>query len=127
MDEGGADPIFTGDAGLDAWEEIGGPGAYDGRPVPVANTGGPGTRDSHWREDVLRDELMTGFVGEPPNPLSRLTIGSLADLGYAVDLGEADSFVVPPTTAPPLLRRPRLELRELPLPPPRVVEPSGGG
>src|SRR4051794_6205534 len=50
-------------------------------PVPVENTGGPGTRDSHWREAVFGNELMTGFVGPAGNPLSRTTVGSLQDLG----------------------------------------------
>jgi hypothetical protein len=30
---------------------------------------------------VFRNELMTGFVASPPNPMSRLTVASLKDLG----------------------------------------------
>ena len=61
--------------------------------VPVANTGGSGTRDSHWRESVFASELMTGYVGPGSSlPLSRLTIASLADMGYVVDLGAADAY-----------------------------------
>src|SRR4051812_39274877 len=52
-------PTFTG---TNAKKEYGllkksGPTA-----VPVENTGGPGTKNSHWRDAVFRNELMTGFV-----------------------------------------------------------------
>jgi hypothetical protein len=63
--------------------------------VPVENTGGPGTRDSHWRESVFANELMTGFVGASGNPLSRLTVGSLDDLGYGVDMSAAEPYSLP--------------------------------
>ncbi|MCA9181477.1 MAG: LEPR-XLL domain-containing protein [Planctomycetales bacterium] len=61
--------------------------------VPVENAGGRGTRDAHWRESVFGIELMTGYVGPGVNlPLSRLTIASLADLGYQVDMSAADPY-----------------------------------
>ena len=72
-----------------------------GAKVPVENctnntpsTCGGGTINSHWREGVLRSELMTGYLGSSVtgNPLSALTIGSLKDIGYVVDLNQADSF-----------------------------------
>ena len=67
--------------------------------VPVENTGvvAGGTRDVHWRETTFRTELMTGFVSAAgtPNPLSRITIGSLTDIGYTVNLAVADSYTVP--------------------------------
>jgi hypothetical protein len=67
--------------------------------VPVENTGvvAGGTRDVHWRETTFRTELMTGFVSAAgtPNPLSRITIGSLTDIGYTVTLAVADSYTVP--------------------------------
>ena len=43
----------------------------------------PGTRDGHWRESVFKNELMSGFIAAANNPLSRLTVASLKDLGYA--------------------------------------------
>lgn len=58
--------------------------------VPVETTGGVGTRDVHWRESVLGNELMTGFVNTGANPLTRLTIAQFADLGYQVDFARAD-------------------------------------
>ena len=64
-------------------------------PVPVANTGGQGTRDGHWREAVFGSELMTGFLNPAMNPISRLTIASLEDLGYDVNYAAADPYVLP--------------------------------
>jgi hypothetical protein len=63
--------------------------------VPVENTGGPGTADGHWRESVFRNELMSGFIAAPNNPLSRLTVASLEDLGYEVDLSKAEPYKLP--------------------------------
>ncbi len=67
--------------------------------VPVENCEGfrptqcgAGTRDSHWRESVFRNELMTGYLSGTTQPLSRTTIASLADLGYTVDPEAADPF-----------------------------------
>ena len=65
------------------------------QPVPVANRGGPGTRCGHWREDVFGNELMTGFLNVGTNPLSRLTIATLEDLGYEVDYNAADAYQLP--------------------------------
>jgi len=68
--------------------------------VPVENTGGGGTRDSHWRESIFRSEIMTGWIGPGTNmPISRITVGSLADLGYTVNMAAADAYVPPGTTS----------------------------
>ncbi|MDH2398973.1 leishmanolysin-related zinc metalloendopeptidase [Bradyrhizobium sp. SSUT18] len=64
-------------------------------PVPVENTGGEGTVDSHWRDTVFGAELMTGFVNEGGNPMSRLTIASLQDLGYQVNMEVAQAYHLP--------------------------------
>jgi hypothetical protein len=64
-------------------------------PVPVANFGGPGTRDSHWREAVFVNELMSPFISGTDNPLSRMTAASLGDLGYQVDLDAAEPYTLP--------------------------------
>ncbi len=90
-DGGLPDPIFTGTQARAQFVALGG-GAFTGRIVPVENTGGAGTRDVHWRETVFRNELMTGFVNTGLNPLSRVTIGALADIGYAVNYSAADSY-----------------------------------
>jgi hypothetical protein len=67
--------------------------------VPLENTGGPGTRDGHWRESVFDTELMTGFAEQREMPLSFLTIGALADLGYSVNRDAKDSYTVPAPAA----------------------------
>jgi hypothetical protein len=91
---GGSDPIFQGAVGREQFQLIGG-GTYTGIPVPLENTGGAGTRDSHWRISVLRRELMVGFAQAGGMPLSRLSVGALADLGYVVRLENAEAFTVP--------------------------------
>jgi hypothetical protein len=63
-----------------------------GNTVPLEPNGGPGTALSHWAEDVFGDELMTGFLSGSTNPLSKVTVGTLNDLGYAVNYSSADSF-----------------------------------
>ena len=91
---GSANPTFTGAAAIREFAALRGEGAAP-LAVPVANVGGPGTRDSHWREAVFANELMTGFLDTGVNPISRMTVGSLADLGYEVDFGAADPYVLP--------------------------------
>ena len=61
--------------------------------MPVENEGGAGTMNAHWRETVLKNELMTGFVNSGvANPLSLLTVRSLTDMGYVVNTAAADAF-----------------------------------
>lgn len=88
---GTSDPYFTGAEANDAFLDVGG-AAYTGNPVPVENTGGPGTQDGHWRESVFDTEAMTGWLTVGANPLSSVTVASLADQGYAVDMSAADGF-----------------------------------
>lgn len=90
---GTANPRFTGE---NARREFGALKGDGGSPaVPVENTGGQGTRDGHWRDTVFVNELMTGFVADPGNPLSRMTVASLQDMGYAVDLSKAEPYALP--------------------------------
>lgn len=44
----------------------------------------------HWDEDYLGTELMTPFAEDGPMPLSRVTLGALADLGYQVNYAKAE-------------------------------------
>lgn len=88
----GSNPTFTGTNAKKEYGTLKGTGP---KPVPVENTGGPGTRNSHWRDTVFVNELMTGFVNSAPNPMSRLTVASLKDLGYKVDLTKAEAFELP--------------------------------
>lgn len=87
---GTTDPLFTGRYATSAYRAIGG-----GHPgVPVENTGGEGTRDGHWRKSVFGDELMTGWISAAGNPISRVTVESLQDLGYMANTGGAETFVL---------------------------------
>jgi hypothetical protein len=88
---GSSDPYFTGSAAVSAFLASGGSG-YPGNPVPVENTGGPGTRDSHWRESVFGSELMTGWINGASAPLSSVTLASLVDLGYTVNVNLSSGF-----------------------------------
>jgi hypothetical protein len=90
---GTTDPRFTGTQATAEYKMLGGTGS--GAGVPVENTGGPGTADSHWRETIFRNELMSGFISGTGNPISRMTVGSLADLGYQVDLDAAEPYQLP--------------------------------
>jgi hypothetical protein len=90
---GTANPVFTGANAMREYAVL--TGANAPTPVPVANTGGPGTRDGHWRESVFGNELMTGFLNGGANPLSRMTIAALQDMGYEVNLTAATPYALP--------------------------------
>jgi hypothetical protein len=90
---GTSNPTFTGQGAMEEYRQLRGGGRR--RQVPVENTGGPGTRDGHWREAVFRNELMSGFISGRGNPLSRVTVASLGDLGYRVDLDAAEPYELP--------------------------------
>ena len=87
---GTSNPTFKGSRAVGEWRSLGGSGN-----VPVENTGGAGTRDGHWRETTFNNELMTGFINTGNDPLSRLSIASLGDLGYTVNTGAADAYSLP--------------------------------
>lgn len=89
---GGPNPTFVGRNAMNEYGSLRGSGPT---PVPVENTGGGGTADSHWRDSVFRNEMMTGFVGSGDNPLSRMTAASLQDLGYVVDVNAAEEYALP--------------------------------
>jgi subtilase family serine protease len=90
---GGAAPIFTGPQATAAYNQIFGTNASG---VPVEGNNSPaGSRDAHWRESVFRTELMTPYISGTSNPISRVTVASLADLGYTVSMSAADAYVPP--------------------------------
>jgi hypothetical protein len=90
--------LFTGARALAEYNRIFGTSAAG---VPVENSGGAGTRDGHWRESLLDAEIMTGYVESSGSmPLSTITVGALADLGYQVNMNAADAFTRPATAAP---------------------------
>lgn len=70
-----------------------------GNKVPVENCGassptgcGTGTINSHWREPVFGNELMTGYINAGPNPLSVVSVAADQDLGYTVNYDAADAY-----------------------------------
>jgi hypothetical protein len=97
-DPGGSNPRFTGPVATAQYNAIFG---RSDAAVPVENSGGPGTHDEHWRESAFGNELMTGFVDDGANPISRVTVGSLADIGYLVDMSAADAYAPPGRPVPP--------------------------
>jgi hypothetical protein len=89
---GTANPTFKGTNAKREYGLLKGGGPL---PVPVENGGGAGTRDSHWRESVFKNELMSGFIAAPNNPLSRMTVASLQDMGYVVNMAAAEAYALP--------------------------------
>jgi hypothetical protein len=90
---GSSNPRFMGENAMREFGALSGAGRPT--PVPVANTGGPGTRDSHWREEVFANELMTGFLNLGPNPFSRVTVAAMNDMRYEVNIDAAEDFTLP--------------------------------
>jgi hypothetical protein len=91
---GTENPTFTGQGAVREYRAlVGDDGNSTG--VPVENTGGPGTAEGHWRETMFRNELMSGFISDPDNPLSRVTAASLGDLGYVVDVDAGEAYSLP--------------------------------
>ena len=129
------DTFFGCAAGLAAFDAIGGAAYTGGFKVPLENcTGappgcGPGTFNSHWRESVFRQELMTGYLNPGSNPVSRVTVGTLEDLGYVVDYAAAEAYtpavpfhVSPRTAGPQNLVNLGADVMDRPI---FVVDPSG--
>jgi hypothetical protein len=119
-----SDPSFTGTQALAAFDRIGGAGYTGGAKVPVENCCGAGTRNAHWRESVLGNELMTGFLNGGANPLSVLTTASMGDLGYEVNYAGSDPFSLSlalQAQPGPVLNLGN-DILSLPI---RVVDPSG--
>jgi Ca2+-binding RTX toxin-like protein len=71
--------------------------------VPVEHDGGSGTAGAHWDEDTFNTELMTGYAEASGvgMPISRMTIGSLQDMGYTVSYSAADAYSMPGATGGP--------------------------
>ncbi|MCP2014837.1 uncharacterized protein YjdB [Deinococcus sp. HSC-46F16] len=103
---------YTGAAGLREYRALGGLAAA----VPVEDSYGEGTKCGHWKKSVFGAELMTGFVGRGQMPLSRLTLGALADLGYSVNYAAADAYAMSNVAAQGLETFPIVE---------RLITPDG--
>ena len=95
----GQDTHFDGQGAVAKFNDAGGD-TYAGAKVPVENDAaeyGIGALDAHWRESVFGAEMMTTsvVVADAAEPLSAVTIASLADLGYEVDYSQAQSYLLP--------------------------------
>ena len=82
-------PYFPGEKSIEAFNQAGGTDYPYGK-VPVE----PDL--SHWRENILGDELMTPSIYfDRKQPLSLITIQALADLGYPVNVTQAEPYTLP--------------------------------
>ena len=79
------DGHFNGPLAIAAFYDAGGQD-YKGAKVPLHNG------ESHWNPSVLEGELMSPSGG---GTLSAITVQALADLGYGVDVTQADDFTLP--------------------------------
>ena len=83
-----ADIHLKGPLAIAAFNAAGG-GDYSGKKVPITDGG-------HWRGSVYGQEIMSSdFDTERPAPLSAITIQSMADIGYEVDVTQADEYSLP--------------------------------
>lgn len=125
--QGTGDPFFTGSSARGAFLASGQGGVFTGNAVPVEGSGGPGTRDSHWRETTVTNELMTGFLNPVSNPLSAFSAASFRDLGYVVNDAVTDQFSflaqlqAPAPGTLPSLQPGLIQLGEAPIAAPIIV------
>mmetsp|Transcript_13862 Transcript_13862/g.18109 ORF Transcript_13862/g.18109 Transcript_13862/m.18109 type:complete len:140 (-) Transcript_13862:1554-1973(-) len=104
------DPSYTGSNGIEGFNSLGGSGQLD-----VADQGGGGTRNAHWREATFQGELMTGFLSGG-NQASIMTLQSMIDLGYIVNLDAAEDYTIPGTSLPPTPNGTDWENTPIPIP-----------
>ena len=84
----GEEPYFSGPLAIAAFDAAGGVN-YAGAKVPVSDDLG------HWRGDVFGWGFPREFMVEGGGTvLSAITIQSLADLGYNVDITQAEPFQI---------------------------------
>ena len=87
QDPPNGDQHFNGPLAIAAFDAAGGQN-YAGAKVPVEG--------GHWRGSVFGDELMTPTG---TGAISAITVQSLADLGYGVDINQADAYTLPSARA----------------------------
>ena len=73
---------------------------FDIPGVPLYSSNVRASNMSHWRDEVVGDELMiAGWFRPNRAPLSVITIAALEDLGYSVDYRMADDYYLPGSTS----------------------------
>ncbi len=85
VQESSGDMHFNGPLAIAAFNDAGG-WNYTGKKVPLEENW------AHWRASVFRDELMSPAGGE--GGVSAITIQALADLGYVVDVTQANPYTI---------------------------------
>jgi len=107
-------PVYTGAYGVAAYKEVllesGWPQSEvdNINSIPVEDEGGQGTASVHLEETYygrwinsqalpgLEAEISTGYLqSSTVNPLSKITVGLLKDLGWYVDSSQAETFTIP--------------------------------
>ena len=83
---------FTGTQAIGAFNTAGGI-QYAGKKVPIAISSNGGW-NGHWNPIVFGQEIMTP-VNRNYGVLSAISIASLQDLGYVVDITVADDYTLP--------------------------------
>ena len=109
------DVRFIGQQAIEAFNNAGGHVHDENDKVPVENNitllqdwePDWGREYSHWRESIFRQgnesELMVGRVDTSyALPLSAITIQSFADLGYQVDVSQADPYTLSQLSSKPV-------------------------
>lgn len=77
---------YLGEQGNDGFVEVGGDASQS---IPLA------AKKDHWDEVIFHDELMSPQLNNGEfNPLSVMTIKSLKDMGFHVNLGTADIYSI---------------------------------
>lgn len=92
---------YVGDSALREYQALAGDAGLTG--IPLTTGVGAGSDYSHWDEGTFDTELMTPFIDFGSNPLSRVTVGALEDLGYTVDYSQADSYALPAPLYSPVI------------------------
>lgn len=96
------DTYFAGELAYQAFVEMGGKDFYQSEGVPVAN-GSPSNvqANTHWRSEIIDNDVMVSCddvaahytegneCGEIA-PVSTITLGALADMGWIVDMNMAE-------------------------------------
>ena len=80
-----SDLHFNGPLAIAAFDAAGGQN-YTGAKIPIEPDG------AHWRAPILSGEIMGGGRDRQ---VSAITIQALADLGYVVDVSQADPYTLP--------------------------------
>jgi hypothetical protein len=88
------DPRYVGEQARLGCVAVGGTSTC-ASSIPVENTGGAGSELSHWREATFGGELMTSLLQVASNPISSMTIRSLADIGLVVNSADNDAYMIP--------------------------------